>query len=60
MTSKMTDLTLEEIHRTRREISARFSGDVFAIAADAAKRQAASIRPVWTPKPEKRDDRRSR
>jgi hypothetical protein len=50
MKRKTTDSTIEEIHRTRREISDRFEGDVFAIAEDAARRQAASNRPVWTPK----------
>lgn len=50
MKRKTTDSTIEEIHRTRREISDRFEGDVFAIAEDAARRQAASNRPVWRPK----------
>jgi hypothetical protein len=44
-----TDTTIEEIHQTRREISDRFAGDIAAIAADAARRQAASKRPVWCP-----------
>ena len=47
---KKTDTTIDEIHETRREISERFGGDVFAIAEDAARRQAASNRPVWKPK----------
>ena len=42
-----TDSVIAEIHQTRREISERFNGDVFAIAEDAARRQAASGRPVW-------------
>ncbi len=50
MTQKNTDTTIDEIHRIRREISDRFGGDVFAIAEDAARRQAASNRPVWQPK----------
>ena len=41
---------IEEIHRTRREISDRFGGDIAAIAADAAKRAAESGRPIWKPK----------
>ena len=41
---------IEEIHRVRREISDRFGGDIAAIAADAAKRSAASERPMWKPK----------
>ncbi len=50
MIQKKTDSTIDEIHQIRREISARFGGDVFAIAEDAARRQAASNRPVWKPK----------
>lgn len=50
MIQKKTDTTIDEIHQTRREISERFGGDVFAIADDAASRQAASNRPVWKPK----------
>ncbi len=44
-----TDPVIDEIHRTRREISDRFGGDLHAILADARKRQAASGRPVWSP-----------
>ena len=44
------DNTIEEIHEIRFEISDRFDGDVFAIAQDAARRQAASNRPLWHPK----------
>lgn len=44
-----TDTVLDEIHRTRREISERFGGDLHAILDDARKRQAASGRPTWTP-----------
>jgi hypothetical protein len=50
MTQKRTDSTIDDIHQIRREISDRFGGDVFAIAEDAARRQAASNRPVWKPK----------
>jgi hypothetical protein len=49
MIQKTTESPIEEIHRTRREISDRFDGDVFAIAEDAARRQAASKRPIWKP-----------
>ena len=49
MTQKTTDSTIDEIHQVRRNISDRFGGDVFAIAQDAARRQAASNRPVWQP-----------
>jgi hypothetical protein len=50
MTQKKTDSTIDDIHHIRREISDRLGGDVYAIAADAARRQAASNRPVWKPK----------
>ncbi len=43
------DPVLDEIHRTRREISERFGGDLHAILDDARKRQAASGRPEWSP-----------
>ena len=46
-----TDPVVDEIHRTRREISDRFGGDLHAILDDARKRQAASGRPVWSPEP---------
>jgi len=58
MIHKTTESPIEEIHRTRREISDRFGGDVFAIAEDAARRQAASNRPVWKPKCDEPDDAR--
>lgn len=48
-TSTPNESALAEIHRIRREISDRFGGDVVAIAEDAARRQAASNRPVWQP-----------
>ena len=47
-----TDSVIAEIHRTRREISDRFNGDISAIAEDAARRQATAGRPVWQPKHE--------
>ncbi len=50
MILKPTESPIEEIHRIRREISDRFGGDIAAIAEDAARRQAASDRPVWKPK----------
>jgi hypothetical protein len=50
MPQKKTDSTIDDIHQIRREISERFGGDVFAIAEDAARRRAASNRPVWKPK----------
>lgn len=50
MTQKPTpDKTIDDIHRIRREISERFNGDLTAIAEDAARRQAASDRPLWQP-----------
>ena len=50
MTQKSTESPIDEIHRIRREISDRFGGDLVAIAEDAARRQAASNRPVWQSK----------
>ena len=44
-----TDPVIDEIHRTRREISDRFGGDLHAILADARKRQAASGSAMWSP-----------
>jgi len=49
MTQKVADSVIEEIHRTREEISERFDGNIAAIAEDAARRQATSGRPVWKP-----------
>jgi rRNA-processing protein FCF1 len=43
---------IEELHRIRREISDRFSGNISAIAKDAADRLACSGRPIWKPHPE--------
>jgi len=60
MTQKTTESPIDEIHRTRREISDRFGGDVFAIAEDAARRQAASDRPIWKPKCDELTDGRER
>ena len=45
-----TDTVIAEIHRTRREISERFNGDIDAIAEDAAQRLAKSGRPIWRPR----------
>lgn len=45
-----TESDIDEIHRIRREISDRFGGDIVAIANDAARRQAASDRPIWQPR----------
>jgi hypothetical protein len=47
--ARTTATVIDEIHRTRRGISERFGGDLEAIAEDAARRQAASNRPVWRP-----------
>jgi len=45
------DETIEEIHRVREQIAAKFGGDVNAILEDARKRQAESGRAVWQPPP---------
>jgi hypothetical protein len=60
MIQKTTESPIDEIHRTRREISDRFGGDVYAIAEDAARRQAASNRPIWKPKHDEQTDARER
>ena len=41
------DTTIDEIHRTRERLAAKFGGDIKAILADARRRQADSDRPVW-------------
>jgi len=58
MIQKTTRSPIDEIHRTRRKISDRFAGDVFAIAEDAARRQAASNRPLLQPKHDEPTDER--
>jgi hypothetical protein len=60
MIQKTSDSPIDEIHQIRREISDRFGGDIVAIAEDAARRQAASNRPVWQPKHDEQDDARER
>jgi hypothetical protein len=50
MIQKVSDSVIEEIHRTREEVSERFGGSIAAIAEDAARRQAASNRLVWKSK----------
>lgn len=51
--SPKPETVVAEIHRIRREISDRFAGNLAAIAEDAARRQAASGRPVWQPAAER-------
>lgn len=58
MNQKSTDSPIDEIHRTGREISDRLGGDIFAIAEDAARRQAASNRPICKPKRDQQTDAR--
>ncbi|MCO6456347.1 MAG: hypothetical protein J5I93_13695 [Pirellulaceae bacterium] len=58
MIQNTSDSPIDEIHRIRREISDRFGGDIVAIAEDAARRQAASNRPVWQPKHDEQSDAR--
>ena len=41
------DTTIEELHRTRERLAAKFSGNIRAILDDARRRQAASQRPTW-------------
>ncbi len=60
MIKKSSDSPIDEIHQIRRDISDRFGGDIVAIAEDAARRQAASNRPVWQPKHDEQNDARER
>jgi hypothetical protein len=46
--SPSSDPVLEEIHRTRQEIAAKFGFEIAAIMEDARKRQAASGRVEWS------------
>ena len=46
-----SDMTIQEIHRTREQMADKFGGDIAAILEDARKRQAASGRPVWHGRP---------
>ena len=46
MSSELNDETIEEIHRIRAEISAKFGGDLYAITADARARMEASGQPT--------------
>jgi hypothetical protein len=41
------DTTIDDIHRVREQMAAKFGGDLNAILDDARKRQAASGRAVW-------------
>ena len=41
------DTTIDEIHRTRERLAAKFGGDIRAILDDARQRQAASGRATW-------------
>lgn len=41
-----SDTTIDDIHRIRREIAAKFAGDLFAISADARDRTEKSGREI--------------
>ena len=41
------DTTIEDLHRTRERLAAKFGGNIRAILDDARRRQAASQRPTW-------------
>lgn len=45
----MSDTIIDEIHRTRREMSDKFHGDFRLMLEDARRRQAESGRPIWRP-----------
>ncbi len=53
-----TDPIIDEIHRTRREMSDRFGGDLVAMLDDARRRQESSGRPVWHSKHDEQNDAR--
>jgi hypothetical protein len=42
----LQDTTIADLHRIRREIAARFQGDLFALSADAQSRAEASGRQI--------------
>ncbi|QPB72184.1 hypothetical protein D5125_17225 [Magnetovirga frankeli] len=44
---KKSDSIIEEIHHIREDISDKFSGDISAIAEDAARRQEQSSHLIW-------------
>ncbi len=56
----MTDPVIDEIHRTRREMSDRFGGDFRAMLDDARQRQVASGRPIWQPRHKEQNDQSDR
>ena len=60
MKKTITDPIIDEIHRTRREMSDRFGGDFVAMLDDARQRQEASGRPIWKPKHDEQTDARER
>ncbi|MFN0016932.1 MAG: hypothetical protein ACKVP0_01665 [Pirellulaceae bacterium] len=46
MNKENSDHTIADIHRIRREIAAKFNGDLFAMTADAQARSEASERQI--------------
>ena len=46
MNAESSDHTIADIHRIRREIAAKFNGDLFAMTADAQARAEASEREI--------------
>ena len=50
------DTTIEEIHRTRERLAAKFGGDIRAILEDARQRQVASQHPLWQGKNAEQND----
>ncbi len=46
MNTEANDHTISDIHRIRREIAAKFNGDLFAMTADAQARSEASKRQI--------------
>ena len=54
----MSDPIIEEIHRTRRDMSDKFNGDFVTMLKDARRRQEVSGGKVWQPKPPSKADQR--
>jgi hypothetical protein len=55
MNAETRDTTIADLHRIRREMAAKFGGDVFALNADAQARSEASGRRIIRKcEPEKR------
>lgn len=52
----MSDPIIEELHRIREQLAAKFNYDVFAIVADAQAQQAKENRPIVFFSPKRIED----